>query len=310
MNAPLISIGVTCFNAEDTIERAITSALGQEWANTEIIVVDDASSDGSVSVLEALVARHPEVRIIRHPVNRGYPGALNSIVESAKGGFIAIFDDDDVSDPGRLRAQVERIVDYENMTGAERVFCYSNRHVVQAGAEEPDHVAEALGRRPVEPSGIAVAEHIFGYRSHPEYVWGLFGSCTLMARRETFQEIGPFDEKFRRCAEWDYAIRGAFMGSHFIAVDKPLITQYKTKTGDKSGKTPLKYDLMIREKYKPYLTAKRFYWASRCISHARFVGSKGGWLKSNLFMLAACLISPPLLKGKLVDRALHRFSKD
>lgn len=299
MNTPLISIGVTCFNADGTIERAITSALGQGWANKEIIVVDDASSDGSASVLEAVSARHPEVRIIRHPVNRGYPGALNSIVENAKGDFIAIFDDDDVSDPDRLRAQMERIVEYETKTGAEMIFCYSNRNVIQAGSEEPDHVAKALGRRPEEPRGIAVAEHIFGYTSHPEYVWGLFGSCTLMARRETFQAIGPFDEQFRRCAEWDYAIRGSFAGAHFISVDRPLITQYKTLSSDKYGDIPLKYSLKLRSKYKRFLSERGLYWGSMAIAYTYYYGARGNVWKSRLFLFLACLSSPSIAKETL-----------
>ena len=47
MNKPLITIGITCFNAEKTIERALLSAINQDWPNFEIIVVDDASTDSS-----------------------------------------------------------------------------------------------------------------------------------------------------------------------------------------------------------------------------------------------------------------------
>ena len=46
---PLITVGITCFNAEDTIARAVTSAFKQNWPNLEIVIVDDCSSDSSMT---------------------------------------------------------------------------------------------------------------------------------------------------------------------------------------------------------------------------------------------------------------------
>ena len=50
--APLITIGITCFNAEETIEIALKSAFSQDWSNYEVIVVDDGSSDNSIEILK------------------------------------------------------------------------------------------------------------------------------------------------------------------------------------------------------------------------------------------------------------------
>ena len=50
----LVSILITCFNAKDTIERTVKSALMQDWENIEIIIVDDCSKDGSFELLERL----------------------------------------------------------------------------------------------------------------------------------------------------------------------------------------------------------------------------------------------------------------
>jgi glycosyltransferase involved in cell wall biosynthesis len=302
---PSVTIGITCYNASETIRRSVESALGQHWPNKEIIIVDDASQDGSWAVLEQLRVSHPEIRIVRHEVNRGYPGALNTIVREASGELIAIFDDDDFSIPDRLREQWQRLRTYELQHGCDLVFCYSNRNVVKSGSSSPHHVAGAIGRRSPEPHGIPVADYLFGHSVEPSFVWGMFGSCTLMARRSAFLKVGEFDESFRRCAEWDYAVRAAFMGGHFIAVDMPLITQFKTKGADKAGSVPLKYALQLREKYKGYLTEHRVYWASRAIAHSRFHGTKGARLKSYLFMAAACAASPGLLARKLTRRARY-----
>ena len=47
---PLTTVGITCFNAEGTIERAIGSALAQTWPNLEILIVDDCSTDSSAEI--------------------------------------------------------------------------------------------------------------------------------------------------------------------------------------------------------------------------------------------------------------------
>src|SRR6186997_107440 len=84
-STPLITIGLTCFNAAATVGRAVTSALRQDWPTKEIIVVDDASKDMSSAILEKLASHHTEIRIIRHRINTGLSGALNTIIREARG---------------------------------------------------------------------------------------------------------------------------------------------------------------------------------------------------------------------------------
>ena len=302
MSLPLITIGVTCFNAADTIGRAVASAFRQDWPNKEILVVDDASKDASWAVLESLAHDHPEMRLIRHQTNTGLSGALNTIMREARGEFVALFDDDDESVPERLKAQWRRIASYEKAKQCKLILCYSNRNVVKSGNSGPGWVARAIGREAPEPCGIAVADYIFGSVWDRGVVWGMFGSCTLMARRETFLSIGLFDEKFRRCAEWDLAIRAAFRGAYFIAVDQPLVTQYKTDGVDKSARMSLQYALCLREKYKSYLRDRGLYRASRAMARAQFHGGMGRTWASRAYALIACSLSPTFFWRKLVSR--------
>jgi glycosyltransferase involved in cell wall biosynthesis len=304
--APLITIGLTCFNAVGTIGRAVASAFRQDWPNREIIVVDDASNDTSLVVLETLAHQNSEIRLIRHRINTGLPGALNTIVKEARGEFIALFDDDDESAPERLKAQWHRIVSYEQAKHCNLILCYSNRNVVKEGKLEPDWVARAIGREAPEPHGIAVADYIFGNVWDRGAVWGMFGSCTLMARRETFLSLGPFDEGFRRCAEWDMAVRAAFRGAHFIAVDQSLVTQHKTDGADKSEAVSLRYALRLREKHRGYLTERRFYRGSRAMARAQFHGGRGRRWTSRVYALIACVLSPVLFREKLFGKPAGR----
>jgi glycosyltransferase involved in cell wall biosynthesis len=278
------------------------SAVGQDWPNKEILIVDDGSDQETMMQLQMLHREFTDIRLVHHGLNKGYPAALNTVLNYARGEFVSIFDDDDVSDAGRLRSQLSRIKDYEKRHKSKLIMCYSNRQIVKPNEYIPSATARAIGRQSPEPYGRVVADYLLGDTSHRGFVWGMFGSCTLMARRETFLAIGPFDESFRRCAEWDMAIRAALRGAHFIAVDEALVTQYKTPGADKSEAISLRYALQLREKYKTYLVDRGFYLASFALARSNFYGGKGRLWKSRAYAFLACLLSPVILKKRLVDK--------
>lgn len=285
----LITIGITCFNAEDTIEEAVSGALKQNWKNFEIIIVDDCSTDSSAQKLQSISEKDKRIRVIKHEKNKGFPSALNTIVKNAQGEFIALFDDDDISRSDRLKAQYGRITKYEKIHSADMILCYSNRAIQRPNDSEPKHAGYAIGRKAQEPYGTMVADYIFLYSGHSSYTWGLFGSCTLMARTEVYQKIGMFDASFRRSAEWDFAIRAAFMNTHFIAVDEPLILQVKTISSDKSEKISQHYKVQLRKKYKAYLKKKNAYLASLTIAYA---GNQKNRLKYLITRSISILFAP------------------
>lgn len=291
MKNPLITVGITCYNARESIHGAVESALMQIWPAREIIVVDDASADGGEQVLLELENAHPEVRVVRHEGNRGFPSALNTLLAEARGTFIAFFDDDDESGPDRLLQQYRRIVSYEARHPGAAVLCYSNRTVVLPDARRAEFERLGIGRHPPEPSGRAVADYVLGLlRDDGRHCWGMFGSCTLMARTETFRRFGGFDARFRRCAELDFAVRAALGGAHFISVDAPLVTQHLTPSADKAGKADLQYRLLLVEKHKSYLRQKRAYVGAWCYMHAQFHSGRD-W-RWRLWYLAALALFP------------------
>jgi glycosyltransferase involved in cell wall biosynthesis len=87
--APLITIGITCFNAADTILRSVKSALAQDWPNFEVVIADDGSVDGSIDVILAAIANESRATLIGHKSNAGPAASRNTIVSAAKGEFIA-----------------------------------------------------------------------------------------------------------------------------------------------------------------------------------------------------------------------------
>ena len=89
-----VSIIIPCFNHASTLERAVASALRQSGV-TEVLVVDDVSSDESVGVAQTLAARDDRVRIRSLEVNSGSGSARNRGVAQAVGSFISFLDADD-----------------------------------------------------------------------------------------------------------------------------------------------------------------------------------------------------------------------
>lgn len=298
---PLVTVGIPCFNAGDTIGRAVASVLRETWSEREILIVDDASTDGSRMILAELERAQSEIRLILHEENRGFPEAANTMLEEARGEFIAFLGDDDESAPRRLERQYRRIVEYEAAHPGATVLCYSGRAVIPVGADAPAFQRHGIGRVPPEPSGAIVVDHLLGLMKDDGQAWGRVGSGTLMARTETLRSLGGFDGRFRRASDCDLAIRAALAGAHFISVDAPLIIQYMTETSDKAGKAELKYRLLLVKKYEAYLKQKRAYVGVWCHMHARFYfGRHWQW---RLWYVAALVCFPRDVSWERVRRS-------
>lgn len=301
-NVPLITIGITCFNAEDTIARAIESAGKQNWSNFEIIVVDDHSTDNSLKIIEGIQNNDQRVHLYRHEENRGYPSALNTIVKHARGEYIAFFDDDDDNETDRLIKQYNKLSQFQEEHTEAPILCYAHRRVFVDGEEKQDAFVNAIGAKSPEPHGFMVADFLLWHKKATGYVWGEFGSCTMMAPKKVLKEFG-FDPNFRRSAEWDLAIRVALQDGYFIAVDEPLVIQHKTQTSDKAGRKPVDYALMLRKKHKKYLQKNHVYLGAILQTYSRFHYFRNNAFMSRIYLFLACLASPTkIMKNECIKR--------
>lgn len=301
-NVPLITIGITCFNAEDTIARAIESAVKQNWSNFEIIVVDDHSTDNSVKIIEDIQRKEQRIHLYRHKENKGYPSALNTIVEHAQGDYIAFFDDDDDNVTDRLTEQYNRLSQFQKEHTESPILCYAHRRVFIDGEEKQDAFVNAIGAKFPEPHGFMVADFLLWHKKATGYVWGEFGSCTMMAPKKVLKEFG-FDPNFRRSAEWDLAIRVALQDGYFIAVDEALVIQHKTQTSDKAGRKPVDYALMLRRKHKKYLQKNHVYLGAVLQTYSRFHYFRNNAFMSRIYLFLACLASPTkIMKNECIKR--------
>jgi len=100
----VLSVLIPCWNAAATIEAALVSVLEARSVALEVVVVDDASTDGSAQIVEAVAARDPRVVLVRQPGNAGVSAARNRGLEVVRGEWLAFLDADDRWLPGGLDA--------------------------------------------------------------------------------------------------------------------------------------------------------------------------------------------------------------
>jgi len=283
-----VTIGITCFNAADTIHRALESAFLQDWPDVEVVVVDDCSSDGSAAVVDHFISGHPQARLVRHAVNAGPGAARNTLLAAATGEFVVFFDDDDVSLPNRVRVQVRRIVEYEQAHVGCHLACFaSGRRRYPNGYELP---LPAIGSRQQVPNGPRVADYLLFNERDPGVFYGAgTPTCALMARHTTFAALGGFDPVFRRVEDADFAIRLALADGHFIGCDEELFLQYATVAPDKTPGVNFAAELQLIDKHAVYLRSRgRYSYAQQWfkLRHLHFSGQRWRFLGALMLFLA------------------------
>ena len=288
----MITVGITCFNAEDTIERAIRSALVQDWPSLEIIVVDDCSTDPSAEIVQRIAESEGRVRLVRHGENLGPGGARQTLLENARGEYLAFFDDDDVSAPERVTVQYKRLEE----SGGGVAACYaSGVRIYENGYRLK---IEAIGSKPRIPTGEETADHLlFNGRVRGAFYGAGTPACALMAGVETMKEAGGFDPAFRRVEDADFAVRLGLMGGRFVGCPEKLYTQYATTAPDKSAGMNYQAELQLLEKHRDYLEKKRRYDFARrwfTIRFHHFNGDRRRAMSSTL----GCLLRHPVLTAR------------
>lgn len=108
---PLVSVIMPCYNMERFIADTINSVIHQTFADWELLIVDDASTDGTVAIVQSLAEQDDRINFSANSEHAGIAPTRNSCIKKAKGRFLAFLDADDIWHPEKLERQLHFMLD-------------------------------------------------------------------------------------------------------------------------------------------------------------------------------------------------------
>ena len=187
---PTFSVVVPNYNHAHYLEAALQAHLTQKEPPLEIIVVDDASTDDSCSVIERVAAQHPSVRLVRLPRNGGVNAAINRGLQETRGDYVCFSAADDLVAKDFAARSLEILARYPS-----EGFCFSDPAELQADSGIVRRFPLYLSDRPcmLPPRDVErlLAHNYFS-----------FSSNTILYRREAIVAAGGFVEDLRWYADW------------------------------------------------------------------------------------------------------------
>jgi glycosyltransferase involved in cell wall biosynthesis len=220
----LVSIIMPARNRADVIDVAIASVLAQTYVNWELIVVDDASTDGTAEAVERYT--DPRIHLVRLTSSTGVSRARNQGIAASQGRFLAYLDSDDVWEPDFILISLNELKKYPKLD-----LVYSAQFVWDAEDGRFTHDTEQTAfQLRYAPFSRALLEN----RNYISMI-------SIMHRRSLFERCGGFRESAKRLVDWELVLR--------YTEDKPALSipvvlshyhrghvaNHVSKTEDKQG---------------------------------------------------------------------------
>lgn len=212
---PLVTIVCIGHNHERYLKEALESVFSQSYPELQIIIVDDASSDASVSDIKEIVGDRTEIELIFHPENQGYTSAFNQAFRRAKGEYIVDFALDDVM----LPSFIEKSVSLLEAKGAEYgvSFCnadYLNAESVVVGNHNT--ILREKGLMKEVPQGAIFADLLARY---------FICTPTMLIRKSVLDRLGGYDDDLAY-EDFDFWVRSSRFAK-YTYLDEVLIQKRK-----------------------------------------------------------------------------------
>lgn len=237
---PTVSVIIPSYNHEKFVKECIQSVLDQTYQDFEIIITDDCSTDGTVSIIEQF--DDPRVKLFRHRVNRGVSITANNCILHARGKYIAWLSSDDAWYPDKLEKQVQYL-------------------------DEHPEVGVVFGKVDwIDESGNLITDPSFPYlniydvenRSRHEWLRYFFlsGNClslpSSLIRKECFSKVGLFNPVYAKIQDLDLWIKICFKFNVTILDQRLIRNRWINDENNASGDT-IKNRIQVRFEYKTSL---------------------------------------------------------
>ncbi len=216
-----ISVVIPNWNGEKFLRGCLQSLREQTFKDFEVILVDNASTDGSVALVER---EFPEVRVLRLPRNTGLTGGANAGIRDARGEVIALLNNDAEAHPRWLEALWSALERHpEAGMAASKILLYDRREIINSAGD--------FYRIDGIPGNRGVWEEDEGQYDREEYVFGACGGAAAY-RKAMLEKIGLFDEEmFMYCEDVDLAWRAQIAGYRCVYTPEAIVYHRLSATG-------------------------------------------------------------------------------
>ena len=306
-NAPLVTIGILCFNAESSILNALSSALNQTYINKEIIVIDDCSTDNSLKVIRESKYIN-KIKLFQNKQNEGAAYSRNVVTKKSKGSYICYMDDDDFSDKYRIEIQIKSIHDQGfNKSDCVLSICNINRTYSSGYIKK----MKVFGTKALKPSNSEMIDFLLFNDKNSAVDYG-FGcpTCAMLISKKALEFVDGFDENLKRVEDMDITIRLSRLGCNFVNSKKTFVNQFSTLGKDKLPINNLKSEIMIIKKNKLYLKNKRIYFYSRLWPYLRFYHFTRNYFFLILTLMIIFFINPRRTAYHFISSATKRIKHE
>jgi len=209
MNMTTVSVLVTLYNDEDYVGVALESALRQTRPPDEIVVIDDASTDGSADVVRRF--KHPSIRLIAQPSNLGGVTTVKGL-SACRGHFIAILNSDDLWCANKLERQLTWCED--NPTYAA---CFTWPTLIDENGK-----AWGMDEHPLQSTFHVRNRNRKSWLRHFFLEGNAFCASSALIRRDYLDAFGPLDSRFIQLQDFELWVRLAVSGGDLKLLEEDL----------------------------------------------------------------------------------------
>ena len=226
MKNNLISVIMSAYNSEETLEESIISILSQKHSNLELLIVDDASSDKTFYIMSQLKKTDDRIKIYKNEKNLGLTKSLNFLISKSNGNILARQDSDDISLPDRLFKQFN-VIKNKNIG-----VCTSRAYIKKTKKKLPGF------------SFYLPSDMLIKYKN--PFVHG-----TLMIEKSLMISYGCYNENYLYAQDYELFYKLIKNGEKIFTIREPLyILNMENNISIKFKDEQMRYAKLVRSHYK------------------------------------------------------------
>lgn len=274
------TVVITSFNSIKTIESVINSVKGLMPPPSQVIVIDDASEDGSARLISGLISDSPTISLQINSVNMGQSFSRNLGTKLSFNDYVIFQDDDDVALTNRAAIHLDSLE-----KGAD--FSYvSSKKIYPNGYEVVNLNSEMI-------SSPAIKRDLIRFLSAgltPKSEFKVYSpSCTLAVRKSSLEALGGFSLTLRRLEDIELACRALMAGARVAWSSNIGVVRLHTLGSDKSPKANYVGEREVLQLTREFFTFREYFVARRMIS------LRAAYFQRNVFAMLPSIALLPLI---------------